>query len=121
MYERNRLTGTILQVLTEELDGGQVIYRTYGATHSFESLLVNCYWLYRKAISVVTRCLRRAHEHGPAGIRPEAKAPAYTRRLYRTPRNGHTLLFFMRIQCMRLVVRIQDRLKVRKSSATIGF
>ena len=29
MYERNPLTGTILQVLTEELAGGRVIYRTY--------------------------------------------------------------------------------------------
>ena len=85
MYERNQLTGTILQILTEELDGGQVIYRTYGATRSFESLLVNRFWLYRTAIPFVARCLRRAYEHGRAGIRPEAEASAYTRRVYRTP------------------------------------
>lgn len=114
MYERNPLTGTILQILTEELDGGHVIYRTYGATHSFESLMVNRYWHYRKAIPFVVRCLRRAYEHGPAGIRPEAQAPAYVGRNYRTPRNGHMLLFFMRVQCMRLIVRIQDRLKVQR-------
>ena len=39
MYERNQLTGTTLQVLTEQLDAVRVIYRTYGATRSFESLL----------------------------------------------------------------------------------
>ena len=81
MYERNPLTGTILQVLTEELTGGRVIYRTYGATRSFESLLVNRYLPYRKAIPFVARCLRRVYEHGPAGLRPEAEAPAHTRRL----------------------------------------
>jgi hypothetical protein len=96
MYERNRLTGTILQVLTEDLAGGRVIYRTYRTTGSGKSLLVNRYWLYRKSIPFVARCLRRVYEHGPAGMRPEAEAPAYTRRLYRTPRNGEMLLFLMR-------------------------
>ena len=91
-----------------------MIYRSYGATHSFESLAENRYWLYRKAIPFVTRCLRRVYEHGPAGISAEAKAPAYTRRLYRTPRNRQMLLFFMRIQWWHFVVRIQDRLKIQR-------
>ena len=64
MYERNRITGTVLQVLTEELYGGHVIYRTYGATVSFESLLVNRYLVYRKAIPFVARCLRKVYEMG---------------------------------------------------------
>ena len=38
MYERNPLTAAILQILSDDIDGGQVIYRSYGATHSFESL-----------------------------------------------------------------------------------
>jgi len=114
MYERNRLTGTILQILTEELDGGQVIYRTYGVIRSFESLLVNRFWLCRNAIPFVARCLRRAYEHGRAGILPEAEAPAYTRRVYRTPGNGQMLLFLMRYAYRRLIVRIQDRLKVQR-------
>jgi hypothetical protein len=112
MYERNPLTGTILQVLTEDLGGGRVIYRSYGATRSFESLLVNRYLPYRKAIPFAARCLRRIYEHGPAGMRPEAEAPAYTRRLYRTPRNGQMLRFLMRVVCKMLIVRIQDRLGI---------
>ena len=114
MYERNPLTGTILQILTDDLDGGQVIYRSYRATQSFESLLENRYWLYRKAIPFVARCLRRVYEHGPAGISAEAKAPVYTRRLYRTPRNGQMLLFLMRAAYKVLIVRIQDRLKIQR-------
>ena len=96
MYERNPLTGTILQVLTDDLAGGRVIYRTYRPTGSVKSLLVNRHRLYRKSIPFVARCLRRVYEHGPVGISPEAKAPVYTRRLYRTPRNSQMLLFFMR-------------------------
>ena len=114
MYERNPLTAAILRILSDDIEGGQVIYRSYGATHSFESLLENRYWLYRKAIPFVTRCLRRVYEHGPAGISAEAKATAYTRRLYRTPRNRQMLLFLMRIQWWHFVVRIQDRLKIQR-------
>jgi hypothetical protein len=114
MYERNPVTGTILQVMTEVVDDAHVIYRTYGTTRSFESLLVNRYYAYRKAIPFVTRCLRKVYEHGPAGIRPEVNAAADTPRVYRHPHNGHMLLFLVRIQWMRLVVRIQDRLKIQR-------
>jgi hypothetical protein len=114
MYERNPLTAAILQIQSDDIDGGQVIYRSYGATRSFESLLENRYWLYRKGVPFVARCLRRVYEHGPAGMRPEEKAPTYARRHYRIPRNSHMLLFLMRIQWWHLVVRIQNRLKIQR-------
>jgi hypothetical protein len=38
-HAKDHADTTILPVLTEELDGGQVIYRTYGAAHSFGSRL----------------------------------------------------------------------------------
>lgn len=107
MYERNPVTGTILQVLTEKLDGGRVIYRTHGATRSFESLLVNRYWLYRKAIPFVTRCLRRLYEHGPEGIRPEPEGPPYTRPIYRVPRNGQMIPFLARAATSTVVRQIK--------------
>jgi hypothetical protein len=114
MYDRSTLSGTVLQILMEDLDGGRVIYRSYGATQSFESLVENQYWSYRKAIPFVTRCLRRVYEDGAAGLRSEPKAAAKPRRFPRTPRNYHMLRFFLYIQWMRLVVRIQDRLKVQR-------
>jgi hypothetical protein len=114
MYERNPLTGTVLQVLSNETRGARVIYRTYGATQTFQSLAENRYWLYKKAIPFLTRCLRRVYEHGPAAISAEAKAPVYTHQLYRTPRNRYMLRFLMRIKWMYLVDGIQNRLKVQR-------
>jgi hypothetical protein len=112
MYERNPVTGTVLQILTQEPFAGRVIYRTYGATRSFESLLVNRYLPYRKAIPFVARCLRKVYENGADGIRPEAEAPAHTQCLYRTPRNRQMLLFLIRVVYKMLFVRIQDRLRI---------
>jgi hypothetical protein len=112
MYEQNELTGTILQILTEELDGGKVIYRTYGATRSFESLLVNRFEQYRKAIPFVARCLRRAYEQGAAGIPAEAVDPTATPRLYRTPRNSEMMRFILRGLRRMIAGRIRSRIGI---------
>ena len=64
MYERDPVTGCVLQVLTEELDGGKVIFRSYGATASFDWLLMNRWSLYRKCVPFVMRCLRRLYING---------------------------------------------------------
>ena len=64
MYERNPVSGVILRVLTDQPDVGRVIYRSYGATSSFESLLINRYWMHRKAVPFVLRSLRRLHRTG---------------------------------------------------------
>jgi hypothetical protein len=112
MYERNDLTGTILQILTEELDGGQVIYRTYGATRSFESLAVNKFFLYKKAIPFISRCLRRLHHFGPEGIAPESKGPPYTRRLYRTPKNVQMARFLVRTVGQMIKARFRTLFRV---------
>ncbi|MEO8216226.1 MAG: hypothetical protein ABI718_04000 [Acidobacteriota bacterium] len=96
MYGENPLTGTILQILTEKLDAGRVIFRTQGATRSFESLLVNRYWLYRKAIPFVSRCLRRVYEHGPAGLCPEPDRQGPLPPIRRTPRNSRMIRFLFR-------------------------
>lgn len=109
MYDRNELTGSILQVLTEELDAGKVIYRTWGTTQSFESLQVNRYWQYRKAIPFVARCLRRVYEHGEAGIPPIPENSAATPYLYRTPRNGHMLRFLFRRIVRLPLARLRSR------------
>jgi hypothetical protein len=120
MYERNPLTGTVLEILTEDPDGVRVIYRTYGATQSFKSLAENRYWIYKKAIPFVARCLRRVYEHGPVGILPEARAPVSKRRLFDTPCNRHMLLFFMRVKWKYLVHGMQNRLKVERAHWFLG-
>jgi hypothetical protein len=120
MYERNPLTGTILQILTEELDGGKVIYRTHGATQSFESLLVNRYWQYRKAIPFVARCLRRLYEHGEDGIRPEAEGPEYKRPIYRTPTNAQMVRFLARAAYQMIIGRMAEWLRFQRGHWFLG-
>ena len=56
MYEGNVLSGTVLQVLTEQLDGGRVIYRSIAATQ-FASLYKNRQEIYWKSAALVTRRL----------------------------------------------------------------
>src|SRR4029077_15135391 len=56
MYEGNALSGTVLQVLTEQLDGGRVIYRSIAATQ-FASLYKNRQETYWKSAAIVTRRL----------------------------------------------------------------
>lgn len=97
MYERNPLTGVILQVLTDELDGGQVVCRSYCPTQSFDSLLVNRVSQYRTGMPFVMRCLRQLASTGK--LRVEPPGPPYKKAIYRTPRNsamfpfvGRTLL-----------------------------
>lgn len=121
MYERNPLTGTILQILTEELDGGKVIYRTYGATASFDSLLVNRYPQYRKAIPFVARCLRRLHAEGESGIQPETPNAEAKPRFYRAPRNRHMLRFFLKNIYRMIKVRVADRLRIEPDHWFLGI
>lgn len=68
IYERNPVTGAALKILNGKPDGGKVIYRSFGATESFDSLLKNRAIHVRKSIPFVTRCLRSLYEHGLEGL-----------------------------------------------------
>jgi hypothetical protein len=84
MYEKNAQLGAILQILTEELDGGRVIGRVNLSTPSFSSLAVNREAQYRAAIPLVIRSLERLHAGGELPVEPQS---AYGKALYRKPRN----------------------------------
>jgi hypothetical protein len=56
MYEGNPVSGSILQILTESLDGGHVIYRSYSAT-DFTSLYRNSNPVYWKTAEFALRRL----------------------------------------------------------------
>lgn len=114
MYDQSTLIGATLTLQTEENGGGKVLYRSFGATQSYESLAENRYWLYRKAIPFAARCLRRLYEHGPEAL--TASAPSCPDRPAHAgaPGSHHMLRFFARVQRRHLVVRLQDRLKIRR-------
>lgn len=95
IYERNPVSGTVLQILTEKLDGGKVIYRSLGHTE-FDSLYVNrkaCYW---KAATFVIRRLRDLHQRGweyLGSLDEYNEVDTYEKHIYRTPTNGQMLRF----------------------------
>lgn len=95
MHERPT-TGSVLQILTDDLDNGRVIYRSQARTDR-SSVWRNrnsCYW---KSAAFMTRKLRELHEDGPAAIEERpcgCGAPGlrfYSQRLFRKPGNRETL------------------------------
>jgi hypothetical protein len=98
MYEGNTLSGTVLQVLTEQLDGGRVIYRSLAATQ-FASLYKNRQEIYWKSAAIVTRRLGDLWREGwdyLASLETYREQDTYTRGIYRRPTTRHMLRFLAR-------------------------
>ena len=79
----------ILQILTEDLDNGRVIYRSYAMTdpHSVKRNLNSYYW---KSSTFVSRKLKDLHKQGPSSLdqdRYGSTYSPYSQRLYREPTN----------------------------------
>lgn len=99
MYEGNPVCGVTLQILTDQLDGGKVIYRALEKTNFF-SLYLNRNRNYMKAKESVMRRLRQIHASGwPALCELEtySEQKPYTKAIYRPPRNLVMLYFLVRI------------------------
>lgn len=110
MYERNPVTGATLKILNETPAGGRVIYRSLGATESFESLLKNRFLHYRKSIPFVARCLRVLYEHGLEGLAAEPAGEAQPKSLRGLPNNRQMLLFLGRTLLRSLSSRLEQHL-----------
>jgi hypothetical protein len=84
------VTGCVLQVLSDELDGGRVIYRSYGGTHLL-SVRQNRAALYLKSSAFVARAMRELYENGSldnVGPAIDRCAPAaYSRPIFTAPTN----------------------------------
>ena len=82
-------TGSVLQVLTDELDNGRVIYRSHAPTDP-RSVYRNKDNFYRKSASFVGRKLKDLAERGAPALaddRPSDAFVPYTRPIYREPGN----------------------------------
>lgn len=100
VFDENPLTGSILQVLTEDLDGGEVLYRSWSATvrTSVNHSRSNYYW---KSLSFVPRMLEELHRVGAAEfaarVRRRNRAPdLFSEALFTAPGN---------LQMARLLIR----------------
>jgi hypothetical protein len=111
MYEGNPVTGTILQVLTDELDAGGILYRSFSATHptSLHRGRNQAYW---KSSEFVLRCLTGLHRDGWERLQTAPiyrDSGGYAKPIYRTPTNRQMLRFGARL-LSRMAVRRVDRL-----------
>jgi hypothetical protein len=88
VMEGEPTTGSVLQVLNDELDNGRVIYRSHAPTDT-RSVHRNKDNFYRKSATFVVRKLKDVAERGPAALEDPAGTAftPYTRRLYREPSN----------------------------------
>lgn len=92
VMQSSPVTGSMLQILTEDLDGGRVLYRSYSSTHEM-SLADNGSQVKWKSLHFTPRKLKELYEEGEetflARVKEEnAHLQFYDRRLYKVPTNS---------------------------------
>ena len=110
VMEDHPVTGSILQILSEELDGGKVIYRSYAATHkhSVTKNRNNYYW---KSVAFVMRKLKELYEYGPETLDNDAYSlvyQPYSKRLYKQPSNAEMFRLFIQWCGKYALTKIQE-------------
>lgn len=91
LVEKSPLSGVILQVLTEELDGGLVLCKSLFTTEQTSSVSVNRYTPYWGSTDLVIRKLNELHRFGWEYVKRESLPPAPyqgKRKIYRNPTNA---------------------------------
>ena len=82
------VTGSVLQILTEDLDNGEVIYRSWSPTADRFSVKANRNNLYWKSAAFVVRKLKDLAAGLPVSPAENNLYRPYSNRLYRMPTNG---------------------------------
>jgi folate-dependent phosphoribosylglycinamide formyltransferase PurN len=105
------LTGSMLQVLTEQLDAGNVIYRSYAQTDpvSIEANMNKVYW---KTLAFMPRMLERLYHQRELFFekteKPLSEHPLfYTNRLYTIPTNREVVSLLFQRYYKKVVNRIK--------------
>ena len=112
VMEGDPITGTILQRLTESLDDGEVLYRSWGATNVL-SVARSSPQIYWKSAEFLARALRNAQ----LGIQPDrpAKEPSpYGQRLYVAPTNSEMAASLARLAFRRTRAKVQSSVTVEQ-------
>lgn len=123
MYEGNAVTGSILQVLTESLDGGRVIYRSLSAT-DFRSLYLTLNPLYWKTSEFAIRRLRDLYRYGWGYIQSLEvfnEADSYKKGIYRTPPTPVMLRFLARLAMQKIYYRCSSLLVGERTQWFIAY
>lgn len=91
IMERNPVTGSMLQVLSDRLDGGKVLARSWSATDP-TSLTRTTNRLFWKSCLMMPRVLSRLAGNRPCPeLPPSSTGFIYSRKLYKPPGNGEAV------------------------------
>ena len=90
VMEGSPISGSVLQVLSEDLDNGQVIDRSWTRTSDKFSVKGSRNNLYWRASTFVVRKLRELYENGRVCSEPNSFRPYYNR-LHKMPTNAELL------------------------------
>ena len=115
IVEANPLSGVMLQVLTEELDAGTVLYKGWFATQPGLSRAHNCVQPYWGASTFVIQKLRELHQYGWERLSRDAErgAPYRGRKpIYRAPTNSEMLGWLGPVLARKLLRRLVRRQKL---------
>lgn len=116
-------TGAVLQRLSEDLDAGETIARTWTATNTI-SVNQTRVALYRAAAPLLMRKLRELHRRGADALRPQPAEPTfrpYASRLYVAPTARELIGGLARVM-MRLLVRKAGQIRRREQwQLMVGF
>lgn len=99
IYENNPLSGVMLQVLSEELDAGKVLYRSISATVP-DSLYLNRNETYWKGAEFVMRRLSDLHNYGwqyLESLDTYREPNLYKKSIYITPDNWRMTKFLIKV------------------------
>ena len=113
IYERNPESGTILQVLTDALDGGKVLYRSISPTN-FASLYKNRRETYWKSAEFMMRRLADLHRDGWDALQAldtYSEPNTYARGIYRRPTNRQMLRFLAKTYAYRFRQKVLSALE----------
>jgi hypothetical protein len=102
------VTGSVLQVLTEDLDNGRVIYRSWSPTSDRFSVKANRNNLYWKSSAFVIRKLRDLAAGVPICTPDNQLYRPYSNRLFRTPTNGEMFYRLSRLGTKYAVGKVQS-------------
>ncbi|HEU4870821.1 MAG TPA: hypothetical protein VFT08_08230 [Pyrinomonadaceae bacterium] len=105
------VTGSVLQVLTEDLDNGRVIYRSWSPTADRFSVKANRNNLYWKTSAFVIRKLRDLANGFPVSQQEDDLYRPYSNRLYRMPTNREMLPRLSRLATQYVASKFQAALK----------
>ena len=106
VMEGTRTTGSVLQVLSEDLDNGEVLDRSWVRTSDRFSVRVSKNYLYWRSSSFVTRKLNELYDTGKAASEENVFRPYY-KRLHKKPTNLELLPKLFKLSLTYAVTKLE--------------